>query len=200
MLKKIPVKKLKVGHYIEKLDHGWFSTPFLFHHFKIKSQNDIQKLIDNDIHEVHINTEKGLDVYDEDVIKKTVKESIDYITIDAGSLIIDTVISFNLYHRKNGEYILYLKSGLPIHPEIFYDIKENNIERFYIDERERPLFNDYCNNIKKEKELSDKGLAKNFETAEKVKIYNEFISNYMPINPSIYQDSISHSLSSLNRI
>lgn len=185
MLKKVSVKNLKVGHYVEKLDQSWFTTPFLFHRFKINSQKDIQKLIDNNIQEVFINTKKGLDIGDADLIKEPKGEPTEYIIIDADSLIVDTVIPFNLYQREGGTHTLYLKSNIPLHPEILYDIKEHNIEEFYVDAKEGVFLNEYYNKVRKEKGLSKKGLAKNFETAEKVKLYNNYLNNYMPISPAV---------------
>ena len=66
--KVIPVHKLKIGMFVEELDRSWLDTPFLFHKKKIRKQADIDSLIENGIKHVTINTDKGLDVEEEEGI------------------------------------------------------------------------------------------------------------------------------------
>ncbi|MBI5328937.1 MAG: DUF3391 domain-containing protein [Deltaproteobacteria bacterium] len=132
MIKKISVENLKVGHYVDSFDQSWFSTQFLFHRFKVKSQGDIQKLIDSGIKEVYINTEKGIDVDEK---------------------------------------------------------RERNIQTLYIDEREKLLLDEQ--GVEREKELSGNGLAKGFETQERIHRYNDYLTNYIPIDPSMLISGIT---------
>jgi putative nucleotidyltransferase with HDIG domain len=65
MIKKIAIKDLVVGMYVERFDLSWFQYPFLSSKRKtIKSFKEIQQLKALGVCEVYINTEKGLDVYE----------------------------------------------------------------------------------------------------------------------------------------
>jgi putative nucleotidyltransferase with HDIG domain len=75
MIKKIDAKQLKVGMYIHNLSCDWMSHPFLVSQFKIKSEAEIHKIIDAGIHDVYIDTNKGMDVPDaptEEEVKKEI--------------------------------------------------------------------------------------------------------------------------------
>lgn len=69
--KVISIHKLKIGMFVEELDRPWLDTPFLFHRKKLKKQIDIDKLIENGIKQVTINTDKGLDVEEETVLEQS---------------------------------------------------------------------------------------------------------------------------------
>ncbi|ERE05834.1 HD-GYP domain-containing protein [Chromobacterium vaccinii] len=62
MIKCIDVSELKVGMYIHDLNCDWMSHPFLINRFKVKDDSEIQKIADAGIHEVYIDTRKGLDL------------------------------------------------------------------------------------------------------------------------------------------
>ncbi|AXE29749.1 phosphodiesterase [Chromobacterium phragmitis] len=62
MIKCIDVNDLKVGMYIHDLNCDWMSHPFLVNRFKVSNENEIQKIVDAGIHEVYIDTRKGLDL------------------------------------------------------------------------------------------------------------------------------------------
>ncbi|MBI4988746.1 MAG: HD-GYP domain-containing protein [Rhodocyclales bacterium] len=64
MIKKIPLSQLKPGMFIHDLSCGWMDHPFLRKQFPIESGKDIAKIGDAGIHEVYIDTGKGLDVGD----------------------------------------------------------------------------------------------------------------------------------------
>ncbi len=76
MRKKIPVEKLSLGMYLTGMDKAWFNTPFLRHHFLIKKENQIEKIIDSGISHVYIDTSKGLDISKKDMIVKSDNESL----------------------------------------------------------------------------------------------------------------------------
>lgn len=63
-IKKIPTDRLKVGMYLHDLDCGWMDHPFLRSRFAINSEEQIGKIVEAGIHEVYIDTSRGLDVAD----------------------------------------------------------------------------------------------------------------------------------------
>lgn len=64
MIKKISSSDLRVGMYIHELDCDWLTHPFLTNQFKINSEAQIAKILDTGIHDVYIDTARGLDVPD----------------------------------------------------------------------------------------------------------------------------------------
>lgn len=64
MIKKIPSSQLKPGMFIHDLNCGWMDHPFLRKQFPIESGKDIARIGDAGIHEVYIDTGRGMDVGD----------------------------------------------------------------------------------------------------------------------------------------
>jgi putative nucleotidyltransferase with HDIG domain len=62
MLKKVDPSQLKVGMYIHDLSCDWMTHPFVRNRFVIASQDEIQKIVKAGIHDVVIDSDKGLDV------------------------------------------------------------------------------------------------------------------------------------------
>ncbi|OHX12306.1 HD-GYP domain-containing protein [Chromobacterium sphagni] len=62
MIKCIDVSDLKVGMYIHDLNCDWMSHPFLVNRFLVGNEGEIEKIVDAGIHEVYIDTRKGLDL------------------------------------------------------------------------------------------------------------------------------------------
>jgi len=62
MIKCIDVYDLKVGMFIEDLNCDWSAHPFFRKSFLLKSEQEIEKIVAAGIHEVYIDTSKGLDV------------------------------------------------------------------------------------------------------------------------------------------
>lgn len=62
MIKCIDVADVKTGMYVHDLNCDWSSHPFFRKRFLIKSDTEIAKIIEAGIHEIYIDTEKGLDV------------------------------------------------------------------------------------------------------------------------------------------
>jgi hypothetical protein len=62
MIKCIDVSDLKVGMYIHDLNCDWMSHPFLLKRFLVKDEAAIRKIADAGIHEVYIDTGKGMDL------------------------------------------------------------------------------------------------------------------------------------------
>jgi putative nucleotidyltransferase with HDIG domain len=62
MLKKVDPSQLKVGMYIHDLSCDWMTHPFVRNRFVIASHDEIQKIVKAGIHDVVIDSDKGLDV------------------------------------------------------------------------------------------------------------------------------------------
>jgi HD-GYP domain-containing protein (c-di-GMP phosphodiesterase class II) len=64
MLKKVDASQLQVGMYIHDLSCDWMTHPFVRNRFKLGSEAEIRKIIDAGIHDVVIDSSRGLDVQD----------------------------------------------------------------------------------------------------------------------------------------
>ena len=64
MLKKVDSSQLKVGMYIHDLSCDWMTHPFVRNKFKISTEDEIRKILNAGIHDVVIDSSKGLDVQD----------------------------------------------------------------------------------------------------------------------------------------
>jgi HD-GYP domain-containing protein (c-di-GMP phosphodiesterase class II) len=64
MLKKIDASQLTVGMFIHDLSCDWMTHPFIRNRFLITQDEEIGKIIDAGIHDVVIDSNKGLDVQD----------------------------------------------------------------------------------------------------------------------------------------
>lgn len=64
MIKRIPSTELKVGMYIHDLAADWSVHPFMRSAFPVKSEQEIETILQCGIHEVYIDSERGLDVAD----------------------------------------------------------------------------------------------------------------------------------------
>jgi len=64
MIKKIPVDALIPGMYVSDLNCGWMDHPFLTNAFLVDDEARVAKIRDMGIHEVYIDTGRGLDLPD----------------------------------------------------------------------------------------------------------------------------------------
>ena len=64
MIKQVPAQALKAGMYIHDLNCDWMSHPFVRTRFRLEADEQIQTILGAGIHEVYIDTAKGLDVPD----------------------------------------------------------------------------------------------------------------------------------------
>ena len=64
MIKKIQVQQLKPGMYIHDMNCGWLEHPFVSGTLKVRSDQEIAKIVGSGIREVYIDTDRGLDVID----------------------------------------------------------------------------------------------------------------------------------------
>ena len=62
MLKKISVHDLKLGMYLQEISGSWMDHPFWKKSFELTDPKDLKTLTECGIHEVWIDTEKGLDI------------------------------------------------------------------------------------------------------------------------------------------
>ncbi len=61
MIKKIPVSSIKPGMYLHDLNVDWMSHPFVRNQFTITSEAEIAKIVSLGVHEIYIDTDRGLD-------------------------------------------------------------------------------------------------------------------------------------------
>ncbi|TDR79968.1 HD-GYP domain-containing protein [Paludibacterium purpuratum] len=61
MIKKIPVERLRPGMFLHNLNSGWMSHPFLRNRFLVTEESMVEKIIGAGIHELYIDTSRGLD-------------------------------------------------------------------------------------------------------------------------------------------
>jgi hypothetical protein len=64
--KRIRIDQLKPGMYVVGMDQPWYKTPFLLHHFAVKSKDTVIELVRCGVQEVTIDPEKGTDVADDE--------------------------------------------------------------------------------------------------------------------------------------
>jgi HD-GYP domain-containing protein (c-di-GMP phosphodiesterase class II) len=64
MLKKIDSSQLRVGMFIHDLSCDWMSHPFVRNRFLLASEAEIRKIVDAGIHDVVIDSARGLDAQD----------------------------------------------------------------------------------------------------------------------------------------
>jgi HD-GYP domain-containing protein (c-di-GMP phosphodiesterase class II) len=79
MIKKIKVALLRPGMFIHDLNCGWMRHPFMSNSIKIKDEKTIDKIIRYGIHEVYIDSNRGLDVTDaptEEEVKKEIQTEL----------------------------------------------------------------------------------------------------------------------------
>jgi HD-GYP domain-containing protein (c-di-GMP phosphodiesterase class II) len=76
MIKKIDASQLKIGMYIHDLSCHWMDHPFVRNRFVVTSEAEIRKVINAGIHDVYIDTGKGLDAPDAPTVQE-VRENIE---------------------------------------------------------------------------------------------------------------------------
>src|SRR5450830_1165664 len=64
MLKKVDSSQLKVGLYVHDLSCDWMTHLFVRNRFLLRSDDEIRKIVQAGIHDVVIDSDKGLDVQD----------------------------------------------------------------------------------------------------------------------------------------
>lgn len=64
MIKKIPAGRLRPGMYVSDFNAGWLNHPFLLSSMRIESDEQVARVLESGIHELYIDTARGLDVDD----------------------------------------------------------------------------------------------------------------------------------------
>jgi len=79
MIKKTGVADLRIGMYVHDICADWLSHPFLRSRFALTKESQIQAISESGIHEVYIDTERGLDAPNaptRDEVDATVREEM----------------------------------------------------------------------------------------------------------------------------
>ncbi len=61
MIKKVASSDLKPGMFISDLNCGWLENPFLTNSFILKNDKEIERIVNQNIDKVYIDTDKGRD-------------------------------------------------------------------------------------------------------------------------------------------
>ncbi|MDH1105797.1 HD-GYP domain-containing protein [Pseudomonas otitidis] len=62
-LKRIATTDLQLGMYVQEFCGSWMDHPFFRAKFVVKTDKDLQRIRNSDVHEVWIDTDKGLDIH-----------------------------------------------------------------------------------------------------------------------------------------
>ena len=62
MLKKIPAALVRPGMFIQKFEGPWLAHPFWRRSFLLQEPEDVEKILESRVHELWIDTEKGIDL------------------------------------------------------------------------------------------------------------------------------------------
>ena len=183
-LKKVKVDQLRMGAYVEKIDHSWLATPFLMNKFKITSDSQIEKLKKAGITEVTINTEKGLDPFEIDNCQSSIENcrpqssienrqlSMEFIALPLEKLLPNTTLPFDVHVKNERGYDLYLREGLPFHSEVQQYLESHGFKTVFIPSNQKEAFLAYEKETEKAKEIYGEGIAPGFDSAEKGARYN----------------------------
>ncbi len=126
MIKKINVEQLKIGMFISDFNCEWMTNPFFNNSMEIRDTETLEKIIDNGIHEVYIDNDKGLDV-----TGAPTKEEID----------------------NNISTEIYKVSDLPVEQSIGTSLEEEIIHARKIRDESKETVKDIMNNIRFGKQL-----------------------------------------------
>ncbi|MCW8827320.1 MAG: HD-GYP domain-containing protein [Gammaproteobacteria bacterium] len=82
MIKKIDIRQLRVGMYIDDLDANWLDHNFVTQRFAVKDHKTLQKLIKSGLKHLYIDTDKGKDVEEAptiEVVQERVEEEVRHV-------------------------------------------------------------------------------------------------------------------------
>lgn len=204
MRKKISIKQLEIGMYVDKMDVSWLSSTLFRHQLLVKTQKQLDKIKKAGVKFLIIDTAKGKDVPKKEVevsvedknekkSKVTLKQFEDIWEIDHHTLVNNTTVDFQLYCMENQQKkeIAQMVDG-----KIAIDNKILNCkQKFFIMPDDVPKYEAYLKNIARPKILqgddkdaknilireNSKILVKNFfeetETSGELKEYEETIKD-----------------------
>lgn len=93
MLKKVDSSQLKVGMYIQDLSCDWMTHPFVRNRFLIGSEDEIRKIRDAGIHDVVIDSARGLDVQDAPTLAEAQAQTEAELVVIAARPVVVTRVS-----------------------------------------------------------------------------------------------------------
>jgi putative nucleotidyltransferase with HDIG domain len=104
MLKKIQIKQLRIGMYIQELCTTWMGSPFWKSSFMLENQETLTKIVNAQILEVIIDTKKGADVFEEkeivrevkNVVVETVIEKTQEPVVESKKIVFDEVVAVSM--------------------------------------------------------------------------------------------------------
>lgn len=103
MIKKVKVEQLKPGMYIDDLNAPWMNHSFFGNSLKVKNEKTIEKIKENGIKEVYIDTKIGLDVSDaptREEVEKKIEKKIRKIAEQKIDLIQPVTVYEEINHAK----------------------------------------------------------------------------------------------------
>jgi HD-GYP domain-containing protein (c-di-GMP phosphodiesterase class II) len=139
MRKKIPVEDLRPGMYVNGFEEPWLRTPFLWHRFTVRNENQIRKMRDYGLTHVYIDPGKGREVdrpaaeeemriqgekayppasMTQEQVKRYVRLKDSLLQIERETLLKGSYINFSLY----------IKNGIQIRPLAQCDKREIEID------------------------------------------------------------------------
>ena len=110
MIKQVPAQALKAGMYIHDLNCDWMSHPFVRTKFRLEGDKQIETILEAGIHEVYIDTSKGLDVPDAPTAEEVREQAIEEVRAIASSAPppiprVDLAAEMaEENHRRNGDH------------------------------------------------------------------------------------------------
>ena len=100
MLKKIDASQLKVGMYIHDLSCDWMTHPFVRNRFVLRCESEIGKICDAGIHDVVIDSARGLDVRDAPTVDEARARTEAELTVIAAKPVLVTRMSLGEELRR----------------------------------------------------------------------------------------------------
>ena len=100
MLKKIDASQLKVGMYIHDLSCDWMTHPFVRNRFVLSCESEIGKIRDAGIHDVVIDSARGLDVRDAPTVDEARARTEAELTVIAAKPVVVTRVSLGEELRR----------------------------------------------------------------------------------------------------
>ncbi|CUI06580.1 HD-GYP domain-containing protein [Massilia sp. P8910] len=111
MLKKVDASQLKPGMYIHDLSCDWMTHPFVRNRFLLTSDEEIRKIMDAGIHDVVIDSSKGLDLDHAPTLEETRERTEEALVAIAAPPVIVTRTSL-AEELKRAAVIRHQASGL----------------------------------------------------------------------------------------
>ncbi|VAX23763.1 Response regulator [hydrothermal vent metagenome] len=179
-VKKLKTKDLKIGMYVEKAGDLSNDPPFESRNFFISSPNDIQKLIDNKIGEVFVDTSRKADVY----APSESEENVETFEVELGELAVGRDVPVDIFWmREQNDNRILLRQGHTFSEEVEEVCRGSGINIVNIRVSQRKLFDKYKHVIDSERsEQQEKGYSGKYLDNKKVEEYHAFKNNYLPIN------------------